>query len=104
MIGPQTINQTFALLERAAVEGRRCPMNASPEVKGEVAGGAVAALAKAGRIRIEISGQNFRQVTILIGPHKGKKTAPNPNKRRRVWKVIDANGSRYVAATAEAAA
>lgn len=80
------LNRAFAALEAAAVEGARCPQ-AHELPKGS--GGTVPALARDGRIKIEISGQNWRQVTILVGPNKGKKTAPNPL-GHGAWKVIDA--------------
>lgn len=81
-----TVEQTFTILEVAAINGARCPT-------GDVLDRSnISALAKAGRISIEISGRNWRQVTILEGPHKGKRTAPNP-KGHRVYLTIDKAGA-----------
>lgn len=88
-------DEVFAHLERAAIAGERCPPsnwgghNAPLVLLHSITMGA---LAKAGKIRIEVSGKNFRQVTILAGPHAGKKTAANPDRYARVWQTISAEG------------
>jgi len=64
----------FAELVRAAQAGERCPMNDA--IRGGSA--TMMALARDGRILIEVAGKNFRQVTILSGPHAGLKTMPPP--------------------------
>jgi hypothetical protein len=52
------------------------------------------ALARAGRIRIEVYAHNWRVVEILSGPNKGKRTAPCPNKTNGPYLVIEKE-SRY---------
>lgn len=75
------INSGFALIERAAIEGKRCPTNRSAEnPTGELASGITGALVKAGRIRIEVYAHNWRVVEILKGPFAGKRTAASPYK------------------------
>lgn len=93
----RTIEEAFRLIEQAAIKGERCPINKSPEVNGgQLQSGAVSALCKEGRILVEISGRNWRQATILVGKHAGKKTAPNP-KGERVYKTV---GTQTALATA----
>lgn len=84
-----TLEETFKALEAAAIAGGRCPMN---EPDGPLHYGDVPKLARAGRILIEISGRNFRQVTILVGEHAGKKTAPNPDPNAPIWQTLGKNG------------
>lgn len=86
---PEELDAAFAEIEAAAAAGTRCPMNYT----GALAINSVPALARAGRIRILITGHNWRQVDILTGPHAGKSTLPDPLKRKP-WKVIDAGGTR----------
>lgn len=82
------MEHAFRLIEQAAIKGERCPINKSPEVNGgQLQSGAVSALCREGRILVEISGRNWRQATILTGPHTGKKTAPNPN-GEHVYKTV----------------
>ena len=54
---------------------------------------AYGALAQAGKIKIEISGHNWRRVTILWGEHAGRKTPPNPH-GHKVYLVCDELGYR----------
>lgn len=72
--------EAFELLQRCALAGERCP-------KSNTASGftsiLTSALARAGQIRIDIYPHNWRVVTIVVGPHRGKATAPCPN---RAWK------------------
>ena len=70
------LDKTFARLEEAAVNGERCPMSYP---MGSLNRQATGALARQGRIRIEIFMHNWRVVTIMDGPHKGKQTMPPPN-------------------------
>lgn len=81
---PLTQNQIemgFALIELAAENGERCPTNQSAEnPTGELRSGVTTALLKQGRIRVEVYAHNWRVVTILTGPHAGKRTAPSPYK------------------------
>jgi hypothetical protein len=69
------LDMNFKLLEAAAVAGERCPQSYP---HGPIDSGAVAALVEAKRIRSEVCGKNYRVVTILTGPHKGRSTAPHP--------------------------
>lgn len=78
----QKIKRSFEIIEAAAVAGQRCPMNWDLPITG-----APGVLAREGKIKIEISGHNYRQVTILVGPHAGKVTAPDPS-GARIWMII----------------
>jgi hypothetical protein len=78
----QKIASAFSMIEAAAVKGVRCPENYDLPLTT-----AAVALAKQGKIKIEISGRNYRQVTILVGPNAGKTTAPNP-KGHSTWMVL----------------
>jgi hypothetical protein len=71
---PSICDLVFASLERIALAGQRCPMN--DDIRGGSA--TMMALARDGRILIEVAGKNFRQITILTGPHAGLKTMPPP--------------------------
>lgn len=82
----QTHDEAFALIEATAIAGARCPMNRANG--GTLDPHAVTALVRTGRIRIEISGHNWRCVIILTGPHAGAKTAADPT-GAAVWKVIE---------------
>ena len=96
MNGRRTLDETFAILVAAAVKGERCPLSNWERLpfqeQGEpptalVCSNQLQKLARAGRIVIEVSGRNYRTVTILVGPHAGKKTAPDP-KDGRIWQTI----------------
>lgn len=78
-------------IERAALDGRRCPVNGTEDVDQL----RVEVLALRGHIRSEISGQNWRTVHILTGPHAGRSTLPHP-KRLLPWKVTDTGGTHRV--------
>jgi hypothetical protein len=93
MIG---LDNTFARLVECALKGERCPISnwerlphqtkrkpPGPMVKSEH----LQMLARQGRILIEISGHNWRTVTILDGPHAGKKTMADPH-GHRIWQTI----------------
>lgn len=67
-------DKAFSQLEDAAAKGARCPMREM--ISG--GGASVSQLAREGLIFVEIYTRNFRRVTILAGPHKGKKTADAP--------------------------
>jgi hypothetical protein len=75
--GP-TQDEAFAALERAAVAGDRCPVGSGPDANPIVGNGIVGKLCAAGRIQVDVYAHNWRVVTILEGPHKGKTTAPCP--------------------------
>jgi hypothetical protein len=69
------IEECFALLEQAAIAGARCPQSAP---FGPVRSGDVTALCRDGKILVEVFVHNWRVVTILTGPHAGKKTETPP--------------------------
>lgn len=79
------LERVFKLVEAAALKGARCPQNHELP-NGDFAG--ISRLARMGRLRIEISGRNWRQVTILTGPNKGRYTAPNPM-GYATWRILD---------------
>lgn len=88
----------FGVLERAAVEGQRCPTN--PEIAAclqkngvrAAAGsipGVLRALVREGRIVVRVYGGNWRDVVIVTGPHAGKSTKGPPH-GGKPYSVIDA--------------
>lgn len=83
------LDAAFATLVAAATAGSRCPENGTHGLSSTL----VSELAHAGRVKVEVSGRNYRTVTILEGPAKGKQTAPDPAKAR-ISKVVDAGGTR----------
>lgn len=85
----QAVERAYTAIERAAIAGARCPPNYVDGVRTDM----VLALAGAGRIRVEISGYNYRTVVLLEGRHAGKSTRPGPG---RVWKIIDRDGTRSI--------
>lgn len=85
-ITAENLDREFALLESAAANGERCPQSIP---HGPLNSAVTGALARAGRIRIEIFAHNWRVVTLMDGPHKGKQTMPTPHKgSRRPYKII----------------
>jgi hypothetical protein len=91
-LSPANLDRAFALLVECAVKGERCPITSGPDQHPLLIHEQVSMLARAGRIRVETSGRNFRQITILTGPHAGKKTAPNPNANARIFRTMDGSG------------
>lgn len=84
------MKDAFARIERAALASERCPT-----VFDGLKGADTSALAKAGHVRIEVCGRNWRVVEILTGPNAGARTAENPDRSlRRPHLVIDAAGTR----------
>lgn len=75
MAAQATLDLDFAAIEAAAAKGERCPQS---RPHGPLNAGSSAALARAGRIRVEIFAHNWRVVTIMEGPHKGKQTMGSP--------------------------
>lgn len=86
---PEVVERCFAVLEAAAVAGRRCPGNDTGAVSSDLVG----MLARAGRIKVEIYALNFRVVEIMTGPNAGRRTKARPHDSSPPWKVIDKNGS-----------
>lgn len=91
----RTLKETFDLLVKCAVNGERCPLSHWDRVPSQppiaapdlVSSEAINKLAHQGQILIEISGRNWRTITILVGPNKGRKTAPDPY-GHQVWQTI----------------
>jgi hypothetical protein len=96
-----SLNRAFEALEFCARNGDRCPITSGPGSNSLLKAN-ISALAKAGRISIEISGTNWRRVTILTGPHKGKSTAANPHVIARVWQTIGREGAKIIASAGRA--
>lgn len=76
--------EAFAMLERAAASGARCPKAGTDGLTSQLTGD----LARAGRIRIDVYPHNWRVVTIMTGPNAGKSTEPAPNKKWRPYLTI----------------
>lgn len=93
-ISPENLDKAFDLLVDHAVKGLRCPVTSGPGKHPKLASVHISTLAKAGRVFVEISTSNFRRVTILTGPHKGKATAANPDPRARVYLTASKEGTR----------
>jgi hypothetical protein len=76
-------------LALAVAAGERCPTTDQGLLSDDVS-----ALAHAGKISVEVSTHNWRRVTILVGEHAGKSTAPNPLRRCSIYLTIDSSGTR----------
>lgn len=74
-LSEQEIERAFALIEQAAINGERAPQG-TPH--GPLPHSAITTLYRAGRVRGEIHPRNWRVLTILAGPHKGKSTKAPP--------------------------
>jgi hypothetical protein len=85
---PNAVAGAFAEIEAAVIKGERCPMNGA----GNVNSASLGVLARAGRIRIEVSAKNWRVVSILKGPHAGKSTAPPPGPSKPPYVIIGEGG------------
>ena len=72
----KSFDAEFCELEAAAIAGKRCPQSWP---HGPLRSGSVSALVELGRIRSEVYAKNWRVVTILEGPHKGKSTESPPS-------------------------
>ena len=79
-------NEAFQQLCATAERGERCPFN------WQLPHGALPALARAGKIRVEVFAKNWRVVTIMAGPSAGKHTMRDPSMPlgARPYVVIDA--------------
>lgn len=84
------------VLRVTAAAGKRCPTNWELETLCHVSlrtvGKELRRLTAAGIISIEISGHNWRTVTILSD---GSKTAPDPHKHT-VYRRLDAAGDHWL--------
>ncbi len=88
------LDQVFAALCRYAAAGDRCPQSQAllPGTAIWLQSAHTSALARAGKIRIEIFRLNWRVITILKGEHKGKSTAPDPS-GGFPYLTVNANGT-----------
>jgi len=77
----QRLEDTFSRIVETALHKRRCPDNAN------INSSQLTALARSGRLRIDISGRSYRTVYILTGPHAGLSTLPDPD-QGQVFKSI----------------
>lgn len=79
-ISQPSLARAFAAIESAAAKGLRCPFVRRKEFPhSPIEEGAIRVLKAAGKIKDRTYGPNFRVVTVLVGPHAGKSTAPPPN-------------------------
>ncbi len=76
--------EAFAMLERAALAGERCPVSRTNGLTSHLTGN----LARSGQIKIDVYPHNWRVITIMAGPHSGKATAPPPNKKWKPYLTI----------------
>jgi hypothetical protein len=85
IITAELLHRVFKQIEAAAIAGERCPL------AGEIDGGSTATtrLAREGRIFIEVFPHNWRVATMLVGPHKGKKTAPPRDPAWKPYLAVD---------------
>lgn len=83
----RSLQLCFEAMVAAAIKGKRCPLNGEDNIRPDWVG----ILARLGRIKVEISGRNWRTVTILEGEHARKHTQRDPD-GYPVWKVINRNG------------
>ena len=79
-------DKLFEKMVDLAVRGERCPFNE------HLPPGGLSALARAGRLKIEVFRHNWRIVTILEGQHTGKHTKRDPalEPDAKPYVVIDA--------------
>jgi len=72
---PELLQQQFDLIVRAALNHQRCPVC---EPYGPIIENAIKRMRALGWVDWEVGYRGWRQATILVGPHAGKVTAPNP--------------------------
>jgi hypothetical protein len=82
--------RVYALVERAVVEGKRCPTNAEIAADLNKSGltkpiaatsvpGVFRQLIRRGMVTVRVYGNNWRDVVILQGTNAGKATLPPPH-------------------------
>lgn len=76
--------KNYDLILASVIVGARAPQS---KPFGPLDSTETSALAKAGCIKIEIYAHNWRVITIMEGPHKGKHTQL-PDPRGRPYKVV----------------
>lgn len=57
-LSDNTLDRAFAILERAAVNGDRCPLTSGLDAASNITSAMISKLAKAGRIFVEVSSRN----------------------------------------------
>ena len=86
---PQKIqDEVFTLLVGAACRDERCPQMHPHGPLTAQQNGAIADLARAGFVRLELYALNWRVIEIRAGEHKGKRTAKCPHINRGPYKII----------------
>lgn len=80
----QQLDAVFDRIVQAAVNGERCPQTGHDGFTSAI----TTALARAGRILIEVYARNWRVVEILTGPHKGKRTMACPHNRSAAPHIV----------------
>ena len=82
----------FALIERAALNGERCPTQGQIEnIIGYGPSPAMKVLRERSWIRVWLGGRDWRTVEVLKGPAAGHFTAHNGSE---VWAIVDHDGRR----------
>jgi hypothetical protein len=90
------IEKVFVAIESAALAGERCPVNGKFGVTSlNYEQQAVHELCRAGRIKSEIYGFNYRVIEITAGPNKGKRTKENPKVNAKPYKVVGVETTRH---------
>ncbi len=87
------VQQQFDLIVAAARKGERCPQT---EPYGPISAWVLKNLYLMRMLQAKISGHNWRQMEILVGPYRGAKTAPDPF-GNAPWKIVNHLGAKMVA-------
>ena len=78
----------YDCLEGFAIKGERCPTMPQLTKLGHSSGTPPSVLARMGYIMIDVYAHNWRVVTIMCGPNKGRHTEMPANKDWRPYKSI----------------
>jgi hypothetical protein len=87
---PRPKDRAYQAILDSAVKRERCPENGERGLSS----GIVRRLANDGLIKVEVFARNYRVVTILTGPHKGKRTKAPPYKVQHPKLEITKDGRR----------
>jgi hypothetical protein len=84
------LTKVFVMINAAAVNGERCPQKQPSGTFSREQNDALLALARAGKLRVEIFVHNWRVVTICEGPNSGRHTMLPPKRPYPIkpYKVI----------------
>jgi len=94
LTSPENLDRAFEILCACADKGQRCPPASGHAAHSFLKSAHTSALAKQGKIRIEVFAHNWRVITILVGPHKGKHTELSPYAgAKKPYQIIDARGA-----------